>query len=152
MKMNKFDIIIEKWFDTIDKKNVRSQVKNGWMTDKNQIEIFEFPITGNELKDASTPKTNSVRMGWNNTGKGQMYFWDGDVLHFTVEVSIKKGFMYKFVYNIKTDFLIMKDPNLPEYFIDDKNFKKCMASVDKNMPKVKYVKMGRRLVPIKDFC
>ena len=107
--MNKFDTIIEKWVETFKKSNIKSStVKGGWMVKENELEVFSIPPSGNEFKDAATQK-GSLRMGWNRQSN-TMYFWNSNVLHFTVAVLLKKPFQYKFLYNF-TDpsYMILRE-------------------------------------------
>ena len=148
--MNKFDTIIEKWVDTFKKSNIKSStVKGGWMVKENELEVFELPPSGNEFKDAATQK-GSLRMGWNGQSK-TMYFWNSNVLHFTVEVLLKKPFQYKFLYNIKDTYMILKESPMIETLYNDKNWKKCMENIDKNLKRVKNILISGKLVPVKDF-
>ena len=72
-----------------------------------------------------------------------MYFWNSNVLHFTVEKLLKKPFQYKFLYNF-TDPSYMIFSTI-ETLYNDENWKKCMENIDKNLKRVKTFDSGKLL-------
>jgi hypothetical protein len=143
--MNKFDIIIEKWADTIQKDNLRPILKGGWQNKNNTLEIFEFPVKGKELQDAENDKTKDVRMGCNY--KGEVYFWDSSVLHMTVAGALNTKWEFRFIYKIGNEFILCVDSRVK----DNKALKNCIKTITKSIPRIKFVLENGKLIKVDEL-
>ena len=97
-------IIKEKYYMKID----RNDVEYGWSSPNDEIEIFINPTSGDIRKILKKYNTKDIRLSIDYNG--ELYAWDGQVLHNPVQILLNKDFVANFVWTKGNVFLRSNDP------------------------------------------
>ena len=95
--------IKEKYYMKID----RNDVEYGWSSSNDEIEVFINPTQNDIKKILKKYNTKDIRLSIDYNG--EVYAWDGNVLHEPVQILINKDFVANFVWTKGNVFLRSND-------------------------------------------
>lgn len=144
-------VVSEKILKTIKKSQVIN--KKLWNLQDDELNVYIAPSNSQELSDAMDNKYDAIRIGI--TENGDVYFWNGDVLHSAVAQALGVGdFLARLTKLKKEKFFNMSTSEMGDikqfkkYILPDKDFLKGVEILKKLFPTGQYIKLDKDTIEI----